>query len=244
MPMHLYDASAGDGWVRPQDGRDALAGLQCWGGFDLAAKFDLTAWCLLFPDGDGGCDVVWRFWLPESALPGLDKYTDGQVSRWAAEGWIAVTDGTVLDYDRVYEDIAEDSRTFTILGADGDQWSSMPVVQEIGKRTDLDPDRGDLVVYTNTYTNMTPGMKDLMGLVREERFRHHGNPVARWCFDNVEVRQAPYDPELVRPDKPDRNKSGKRIDAVPAAVMAVNAWVSRGGDVEAEFEFDGFAMYQ
>lgn len=244
MPMHLYDASVSEVWPRPDHGREVLEGRQCWAGFDLAAKFDLTSWCLLFPDDDGGADVLWRFWLPESALPGLDKYTDGQVTRWAAEGWITVTDGTVLDYDRVYTDIAEDAAAFTILGADGDQWSSMPVVQEIGKRTSLDIDLGDIVVYTNTYTNMTPGMKDLMGLVREERFRHHGNPVARWCFDNVEVRQAPYDPELVRPDKPDRNATGKRIDAVPAAVMAVNAWVSRGDDVEEEFDFDGFAMYQ
>jgi phage terminase large subunit-like protein len=67
-----------------------------------------------------------------------------------------------------------------------------------------------------------------MSLVKQKRFRHHGNPVAAWCFDNVQVRKAPYDPELIRPDKPDRAKTGKRIDAVPAAAMAVDAWKSRG----------------
>lgn len=244
MPMHLYDTTAGETWPTPQHGREAMAGRSCWGGFDLAAKFDLTAWCLLFPDGDGGVDVLWRFWLPESALPPLDKHTDGQMTRWAQAGWITVTDGTVLDYERVYDDIAEDADAFDILGVDGDQWSSMPVVQQIANRTNLDPDQGDIVVYTNTYTNMSPGLGTVMGWVREEKFWHHGNPVARWCFDNVEVRQAPYDPELIRPDKPDRGKAGKRIDAVPTAAMAANALTVRGDQVEEEFEFDGFAVYQ
>lgn len=246
MPMHLYDATAGDAWPTPQYGREVLEGRSCWAGFDLAAKFDLTAWCLIFPPDDpgGAVDVLWRFWLPESALPSLDKFTDGAVSRWAKAGWLTVTDGSVLDYERVYEDIAEDAETFDILGADGDQWSSMPVVQQIANRTNLDPDEGTIVVYTNTYTSMSPGMTGLMALVREERFAHHENPVARWCFEGVEVRRAPYDPELLRPDKPERGKAGKRIDAVPAAVMAVNAWTIRGDEVEEEFEFDGFALYQ
>lgn len=243
MPMHLYEASAGETWPTPEFGREALAGRSCWAGFDLAAKFDLTAWCLLFPDAAGAVDVLWRFWLPESAVDVLDKYTDGLVTQWAQAGWITVTDGTVLDYERVYTDIEADAAMFDILGADGDQWSSMPVVQELAHRTNLDPDDGTIVVYTNTYTNMSPGLHSVMALVREEKFNHHHNPVAWWCFDGVEVRQAPYDPELIRPDKPDRGKGGKRIDAVPAACMAANAWATRGGEVEDEYEFDGFAIY-
>lgn len=244
MPMHLYEATCGEVWSTPEFGREAMAGRPAWAGFDLAAKFDLTAWCLLFPTDDRAVDVLWRFWMPYSALAPLDKYTDGLVSQWAAAGWITVTDGTVLDYEQVYADIAADAEAFDILGADGDQWSSMPVVQELGRRTNLDIDAGDVVVYTNTFTNMSPGLGSVMALVREEKFWHHGNPVARWCFDNVEVRQASYDPQLIRPDKPDRDKAGKRVDAVPAAVMAANAWTSRGDQVEDEFDFDGFAVYQ
>ncbi|WP_236650001.1 terminase large subunit [Kutzneria albida] len=243
MPMHLYDASAGELWPSLEHGREFLAGRECWVGFDLAAKFDLTAWCLLFPDGDGGVDVLWRFWLPEAALPLLDKHTDGQMSRWVRDGWVTVTDGNVVDYQRIYSDVEDDAALFDILGADGDQWSSMPVVQELSVRTNLDPDEGSIVVYTNTYTHMSPGMDMVMGWVKDERFRHHGNPVARWCFDSVEVRKAPYDPALIRPDKPDRGASAKRIDAVPAAAMAANALMSRGDTVGDEFEYDGFAVY-
>jgi phage terminase large subunit-like protein len=232
MPMHLYHESNGDLWLNPQAGRARLAGRVAWAGFDLAAKMDLSAWCLVFPGADGDpVDVLWRFWLPEAAVPHLDKYNDGKLSRWIAEGWITQTDGEVVDYDRVYADVEEDGRLFRIAGGDCDKWSMYPVIQEIAKRTGLQEERS-LIPRQNTYADMTPGLTGLMGLVREQRFHHHGNPVAQWCFDNVEVRRARENPELIRPEKPERGASGKRIDAVPAASLAVGAWLVRGRQVE------------
>lgn len=219
MPMHLYDASGGEPWLTPDYRRKELAGRTAWAGFDLAAKFDLSAWCLLVPEGSG-VHALWRFWLPESALAQLDKHNEGRFSRWAREGWLTVTEGDVVDYDRIYSDIEQDARDFEIRAADADQWSMAPVIQEIEKRTGV----WEVDAYNNTYQRMSPGMTELMALVKTERFWHHGNPIARFCFDAVEVRKAPYDPELIRPDKPERDRSGKRIDAVPSAAMACSAW--------------------
>ena len=227
MPMHLYAAAGGDVWLRPDSHREALVGRTAFCGLDLAAKFDLTAWCLVIPDDEDGCDVLWRFWLPEGTLPALDKANAGKVSQWVQDGWITLTDGDVLDYQRVYEDIGRDAEGFSIRGGGADRWSMMPVIQEVAARTSLAVDEA-LVIVEQTYKGMTPGMLNLMALVKTEGFRHHHNPVAAWCFDNVQVRKAPYDPELIRPDKPDRGKTGKRIDAVTAASMAVDAWKSRG----------------
>jgi phage terminase large subunit-like protein len=223
MPMHLYDACEGEPWLTPEYRIDQLEGRLCHAGLDLAARQDLTAWCLVFPDEDElGADVWWRFWLPEAALPDLDKLNDGRVMQWVRQGWITVTDGNVLDYEVVYADIETDAERFDIVSVDADRWSLEPVVQAIGERTGLEP-----VTLSQTYTAMTPGMTSLMDLVVDAKLRHHGNPVARWCFDNVEARRAPYDPELIRPDKPERHKTGKRIDAVPTASMAVGAWKGR-----------------
>lgn len=219
MPMHLYDACAGDIWMTPDYHRSTLTGSVAFGGFDLAAKFDLCAWALLVPRGDE-VHMLWRFWLPEAAVPYLDKQNNGLFSRWAEQGWITVTEGDVVDYDRVYDDIGQDAVDFTLRAVDADQWSMAPVIQEIGKRTGVP----DIVAYSNTYDRMSPSMGDFMALVRTTRLRHHGNPMARFCFDAVEVRRAPYNPDLVRPDKPTRDRTGSRIDAVPAAVMAVAAW--------------------
>lgn len=232
MPMHLYNDCTGDIWPTPQWGRDQLVGKQAWAGFDLAAKFDLTAWTLLVPDGNR-VHALWRFWIPEEALPRLDKHSDGQWTRWAEAGWITVTEGTTVDYDTVYADVETDARDFDITAADCDQWSMAPVIQEIEKRTGVQ----EIFAYNNTYARMTPGMTELMALVKTGRFRHHANPVAAACFDAVEVRKAPYDPELIRPDKPERDKTSKRIDAVPSTAMACSAW-ARSRDAQVEPESD------
>jgi hypothetical protein len=45
---------------------------------------------------------------------------------------------------------------------------------------------------------------------------------------HVQCRRAAYNPELIRPNKPERGATGKRIDAVPAAAMALSAWKPAG----------------
>lgn len=223
MPMHLYSASSGEPWVTPNQRREEMRGRVAYCGLDLAAKFDLTAWCLVVPFSDDACDVLWRFWLPEGALTELDQRNSGHVTAWVKQGWITLTDGDVIDYQQVYADIGADAEHFAIKAGGADRWSMAPVIQEVAARTSLVVDEA-LVMIDQGYKGMTPGMVELMGLVKQERFCHHNNPVAAWCFDNVEVRRAPYDPELIRPDKPERGSTGKRIDAVPAAAMAVDAW--------------------
>jgi phage terminase large subunit-like protein len=234
MPMLLFNANVThDLWLNPTYGRKQLLGRPAWGGLDLAAKFDLTAWCLLVPDDDQLVHAIWRFWLPESAVEALDKHDDGKKAgkktggkqnegkwaRWAKQGWITVTEGDVVDYERIYDDIEQDGRDFDLVATDADQWSSAPVIQEIEKRLGV----WEIDAYQNTYQHLSPGMTELMALVKKKRFRWHGNPIAKQCFDDVEVRKSTMNPDLIRPDKPERDKTGKRIDAVPTAAMACNA---------------------
>jgi phage terminase large subunit-like protein len=42
----------------------ALHGRTCYAGLDLASSQDIAALALVFPDEDGGFDVVVRFWVP------------------------------------------------------------------------------------------------------------------------------------------------------------------------------------
>jgi len=225
MPMHLWDASSGDLWLTPGWGRDQLGGRVGYGGLDLAAKFDLTAWCLFLPGADDGpVDVLWRFWLPEAGVDRLDKLNDGKFTRWAKAGWLTVTEGSVIDYDRVVADIAADAAHFTIRGVDCDEWSMWPIINRVADACGLDAESGEVTAYRNTFDRMSAGLDDVMGLVNDERLEHHGNPVARFCFDACTVRRAAYDPNLIRPSKPERGVDRARIDAVPTAAMAANSW--------------------
>lgn len=240
MPMHLWDRCEGVKHSSAEKTLEAFAGRECWFGFDLAARQDLCALCYLFPNDDDSIDLAWRFWAPEAAVKKLDRFNSGRfTNEFIKDGWLTVTPGEVLDFDYVYKDFEKDAQRFDILGGDADQWSSDPVIQEIGRRTYVQ----EIFSYKNDFTNMSDGMHRIFEKVSENTLRHHGNPLARWCFDACQARIARYDPDLIRPDKPDRNVSARRIDAVPAAIMGVNAWWDRGRDVYSVYaDRDVFAL--
>lgn len=244
MPMHDYDDT--ERWPIDYSGstaqeiRDQFTGYEAWFGLDLAARQDLCAWCLMFPDGNGAVDVLWRFWIPEAAYDRLNKANDRKLEAWARRGFLTVTEGEVLDFDRFYADIEADGRRFDIRGGDIDKFASDPVIQEVLKRTDIPED--ELFSYNNTYSHMSNGMHDLLNMVKNREFRHHGNPVARFCFESCEARVSPEDPDLIRPSKINRRKSSVRIDGVPAAIMALNALTARGESSKSVYEDRGLTM--
>jgi phage terminase large subunit-like protein len=228
VPIDLWDANVGElaaspGWVVPR-----LLGRRCWAGLDLSAKLDLTAWCLLFEDGS----AWWRYWCPESMVKPLDDHTGGQFRQWCDQGWVTVTDGNTIDYDRIYSDVEVDHGRFAISDITYDKWSGEPVRQEIEKRTGL-----TMIESNTTFERMTPPMKEFMRLLKLEALRHGGNPVSRWMADCLEAKSPRDDPDRVRPVKPERQQSGKRIDGMPALFFAID---SRMAPVEALPEADIF----
>lgn len=231
MPMHEFDLCKGIEYKTAQEARDAFTGRNCWFGLDLAARQDLCAMAYLFPNGDE-CDLLWRFWIPEAGFHKLNAANESRFTPWVRNGWVQITEGEVLDFEQVYSDIEADSKRFQILGGDADKWSSDPVIQEVGRRTYIN----DIYAYENKYAHMSDGMHRIFEMVKTRKLRWHGNPMARFNFDATEARIAPFDPDIIRPDKPNRQKVSKRIDGVPAAIMATNAWVTRGGDAESIYE--------
>ncbi|MFJ5156326.1 terminase large subunit [Streptomyces sp. NPDC088353] len=213
ISMDLWDENAGEIAATPEWLTDQLTGLVCHAGLDLSAKFDLTAWCLLFEDGW----ALWRFWVPEAVIPELDKATNGKFGEWVSAGWVRATDGEVIDYEAVYEDIEADNDRYAIASVTYDRWSGEPVRQEIEDRTGL-----EMVESGTTYTHMTAPMTELMRLLKARELKHGGNPVARWMADNLEAKRPRDDPDRVRPVKPERHKTGKRIDGMPALCFAID----------------------
>jgi phage terminase large subunit-like protein len=237
MPMHLWDACAGTYHGDSEATMNAFAGRECWMGVDLAGRLDLTSICYLFGSDDGeSADAVWRHWMPREAYERLNRANDGKLAEYAADGWLEITEGNILDFHAVYEAIEADSRRFTILGIDADRWSMDPVLQEIGERVYVNPD--EIMAYNNDFNHMSGSMHRLFELVKEQRFRHHGNPLARWCFDCCEARLHTSDPDLIMPAKVKRDLSNNRIDAVPAAIMALKAWWERGREVYSVYQND------
>ncbi|MFF3671700.1 terminase large subunit [Microtetraspora malaysiensis] len=193
----------------------ALAGREAYGGLDLASTSDLSALCWLVPDDNGGYDVLWRMWTPEANLEALDKRTAGMASVWVRQGHLTTTPGNVADYDWIRQQIDRDLAAFNVRSIGFDPWNATQLTN------DLTAAGAPLIKVRQGFITLSPPLKELQrlllkGTAEEPLVRHGGNPVARWCVDNLAVSLDPA--ENVKPDKA---SSAEKIDAVAAMVTAM-----------------------
>lgn len=217
-----------------------LEGEVCYGGLDLSATSDLSALALWFPSDlaseaadhpeeipadavhqDDRHRVLWHFWTPEAKVDELDKYTGRQFSQWVKQGFITVTDGEVIDYDRIHETILETWEIYQLEDVTVDRWNSTSTI------TWAEKEGIGIHPLPQTFGALSPPSKELERIVTAGLMNHGGNPVARWNALATEVKKD--NNENIRPIKPDRQKTGKRIDGISALVMAVDGWHRRGG---------------
>jgi phage terminase large subunit-like protein len=205
LALSTWDESAG------MVDRAALRGRKAFGGIDLASSSDLASLAWVVPDGEGSFDALWRVWLPEDRLPALNERTAGAGSRWVREGWLTVTPGNVIDYRAILAGVDEDARHFDVAELAFDRWGMTQLSQ------DLSDEGLELFPMGQGFASMGPPTKELLRLLLERKLRHGGNPLVRWTVDNLAVRTDPAGNV-----KPDKAKSGDKIDPVVALVMAVD----------------------
>jgi phage terminase large subunit-like protein len=217
LPLSLWDENNGS--VNDKSFRYRRA----WGGVDLSAVSDLSAWVLAVESRVPGVELelISRFWLPEERADELEQQLQVPIRQWARDGLITLTEGDAIDYGAIEKQIIADCRRLDVQRISYDRMFAGQLVQRIEQKT-----RGvDVVPVAQTYLGMSPGCKELERLLREGRIRHGGNPVLRWNASVVEVYRDGND--NMRPVKPDRDKSSARIDGIAAAVMALDGYVRR-----------------
>lgn len=232
MNLNLYRECTGDLHLNADWGPQLMTGREVWSGLDLSAKHDLTSLSAFIPprQAKAGADaepghMLWWHWLPEDALPALNTATANKATQWVRQGWLRLMPGSVIDYEELCAQIQRVLAPFKVREVDYDKWSGEMVRQSLERRLGK---RVPIVPNEPTYVGMTVPMRELMALTVNHDWCHHGNPVAMFCFDSVEVRRAVDNPDLCKPVKPNRLPTATRIDAVVTAALAVGAWVVRG----------------
>jgi phage terminase large subunit-like protein len=217
LPMPLWDANAGT--VDEKKFRYRRA----WGGVDLSAVSDLSAWVLAVESRQPGVELelISRFWLPEERVDELEAQLQMPLRQWAREGFLTLTEGDAIDYGAIEKQIIADCRRLNVQRVSYDRMFAGQLVQRIDQKT-----KGvDVVPIAQTYLGLSPGSKELERLLREGRVKHGGNPILRWNAACVEIYSDGND--NIRPRKPERHQSSSRIDGIAAAVMALDGYVRR-----------------
>ena len=204
MPMDKWDACGGE--INLED----LKGKSCYCGLDLAATTDLTALSLVFPREDG-YDVLMRFWIPGDTAREKEHKDRVPYSLWSRQGFIKLTEGNVIDYGYIRQELKELREIYNIREIAFDRWGATKLVQ------DLQDDGFVVVPFGQGYASMSAPTKELMTLILSGKIRHGGHPVLRWNADNMVVSQDPAG-NL----KPDKAKATQKIDGCVALIMGLD----------------------
>ena len=213
-----------DGEIKRAD----LRGRRAWGGLDLSAVSDFTAWAVWAESTTPGTslDLLPRFWVPGDRVDELVQKLQIPLRQWIADGWIETTEGDVIDYSAIKAAVIGDCNHFDMQRVSYDRMFAGQLVQEL----DVELKGVDIAPVAQTFSGLSPACKEIERMLGAKEFKHGGNPVMRWMASVVEVKNDGLD--NIRPVKPDRQKSSTRIDGIQAAVTAMDGKIRTAKVIE------------
>jgi phage terminase large subunit-like protein len=208
-------------WAQCETATSAPAKRLAFGGLDLSATTDLTAFSVVAQNADGTLDLFSYPFLPAEGLQDRERRDRAPYGQWAKEGWLTLTPGRVIDYQAVKAKILEASEQFELRDIGYDRWGSAQLVQE------LEAEGMTVVRIGQGHKDMSAPTKEFLKHTLAHDFHTGGDPLLKWTVGNFAVTMDPA--ENVKPDKA---KATQRIDPVVASIMAVDGWERRGKAVK------------
>ncbi|MEV7268415.1 terminase TerL endonuclease subunit [Micromonospora aurantiaca] len=200
-------------------------GRRAVGGLDLSSTSDLTAFVFVARTEDGGYALRPMFWLPEERADEMERDHGLPFAEWVKAGLIRLTEGNIVDYSAVRDDIVAEARKLgvTMTEIAYDPWNATETVQHLEKAGYT------LVPVRQGWASLSAACKALeravLGSTDDKPLvRHGGHAILRWNADCVEVRDDGNG--NIRPVKPHRGTSTKRIDGIAATVTAITRLVA------------------
>lgn len=190
-----------------------LEGRPCIIGLDLASKIDIAGNLLLFPPVEG--DPLWhvhgRYYLPEvRVIEELDSNT-ARYREFDALGLLTLTDGEVIDFEVIKEDLREFAGRFDVQQVAYDPWQATQLAQEMQAEGLL------MVEVRQTVQNISEPMKELEALTLRRLLAHGDCPILTWMASNViaklDVKDNIY---------PNKERPENKIDGIVGLIMAIS----------------------
>ena len=208
-------------------------GQPCWIGLDLASKIDITSAIRLFRRDIEGVDgqaiehyyLFGRHYVPEAQVENPDRR---HYQGWVNDGHLIATEGDVIDYDRIRDDVMEDSARFRIVNMGYDPWGATQLAVGLQQRG------VPVVEVMQTVTQLSEPMKWIEALVLAGRFHHDGNPCMSWMVANVTARIDAKDNVFPRKERADQ-----KIDGLVAALNAMRVAMIEPEQTESVYKTRG-----
>ena len=182
-----------------------------YGGLDLAAVSDLTAFALQNQGEDGEINATTWFWLPEAqAMQSSPSPNRELYRRWADEGHLVLTEGEVVDYDYVRKKINEIHEEYGIDELGVDPWNAKQLLTQLGEGDGL-----PCVEVRMGAKTLSDPMKNMLKRIITGTWRHDGNPVLGWNYDNLSAKE-----DVNENIQPMKMANASKIDGAVAHIIA------------------------
>lgn len=197
----------------PRKTLQELEGRPCYIGLDLASKIDIAGNLLVFPPTED--DPLWhvhgRYYLPEArVIEELDSNTS-RYREFDAMGLLTLTDGEVIEFEVIKEDLREFAGRFDVRQVAFDPWQATQLAQE------MMAEGLTMVEVRQTVQNISEPMKELEALVLQKKLAHGACPVLTWMASNV-VAKLDHKDNIY----PNKERPENKIDGVVALIMALS----------------------
>ncbi|GAC1030487.1 terminase large subunit [Pseudomonas sp. No.21] len=205
------------GEAKPRKSLAELENRPCFIGLDLASKIDVVAAVLLFPPVVD--DPVWhvhgRYYLPEARVIEADDVNAQRYDEWDKLGLLTLTDGEVIDFEVIKDDLREFQGRFDVQQIGYDPWQATQLAQEMERESMT------MVEVGATVRNFSEPMKELEKLVTQRLMAHGGCPVLSWMASNVVAQIDAKENIYPRKERPEN-----KIDGIVALIMALGRALS------------------
>lgn len=209
MQMHRWD-SCKDESLRLED----FEGQECIMGGDFASKIDITSICLLF-ERDGHLYPFFRHYLPDETVR---TSSNDLYSGWWRDGSLTVTEGQIVDFDKIQQDCIEFASRFQIKEFSYDPHQA---TQFSGNMIN---EGFNMIEVRPLVLNFSEPMKELEARVLANTISHN-DPIATWMVSNVVGHYDAKDNIYPRKQRPEN-----KIDGVIALLSAMNRYMQPSED--------------
>lgn len=199
-------------WDACQVAIESLRARRCYVGMDLSSTKDLTALVAVFPDDDGGFDVLAHFFVPHDSIQERSRRDRVPYDQWARDGFLTATPGNVVDYEAVRQTLKDWAAAYDLREIAFDPWNATDLVTRLQEQ-----DGFVCVPMRQGFASLSAPTKALEKAILSKALRHDGHPVLRWNISNVAVET-----DATGNLKLSKKVSTERIDGAAALVMAVD----------------------
>lgn len=193
-------------------------------GCDIGARRDMTARALFSPPiGDKPALLKVDYWVPQAAIAKREKDVAGY-RYWSDDGFLRVTPGDIFDFEFVKKEIISAHSDLGAQKTRFDPWNSYQMMVELLEQgIDVGDCRPD-------YRNLNEPCKWIDQAIGGKLIEIDANPVLLWNFRNVVLDRNADDSV-----KPNKKRSGEKIDGISATLAAVFGWLTEPAETNVPY---------